>query len=265
MASVIVRLEDLARERIGELAPHRLAVLPTASIEQHGPHLPVGVDTFLCEAVVAGAARRATNEIVVAPTLRYGDSAHHLPFPGVLTLSSGSYVAAVGELCDSLYRSGFRRLAVINGHGGNDAGNEIATRDLVHGTGRAGRAERAVTVSAAAYWDIARAALVAKTDLTSSLIPGHAGRFETALMLAVRPELVDREALARIGEGGDNSGGRFRSLPSAAASRVRTAGGWQAGGGYTDRPALAEAAAGARYLEVITREVAAFLDALATR
>ena len=259
---MILRLADLTRDRVEELAADSLVVLPTASIEQHGPHLPVGVDTFLCEAVVAVAAQRATNGIVVAPTLRYGDSAHHLPFPGVLTLSSSSYVAAVGELCDSLYRSGFRRLAVINGHGGNDAGNEIATRDLAHGTGRA---ERAVTVSAAAYWDIARAALVAETDLTSSLIPGHAGRFETALMLAIRPELVDREALARTGEGGDTSGGRFRSLPGAAASRVRTAGGWQAGGGYTDRPALAEAAAGARYLEVITREVAAFLDALATR
>ena len=256
---MIVRLADLTRDRVEELAADSLAVLPTASIEQHGPHLPVGVDTFLCEAVVTSAARRAANGIVVAPTLRYGDSAHHLPFPGVLTLSSGSYVAAVGELCDSLYRSGFRRIAVINGHGGNDAGNEIATRDLVHRSGRA------VTVSAAAYWDIARTALVAETDLADSEIPGHAGRFETALMLAVRPELVDREALARIGEGGDTAGGRFRSLPGAAASRVRTAGGWQAGGGYTDQPALAEAGAGARYLEVITREVAAFLDALATR
>ena len=173
-------------------------------------------------------------------------------------MSSGGYVAAVGELCDSLYRSGFRRLAVINGHGGNDAGNEIATRDLVH------RAELAVTISAAAYWDIARAALVAETDLTNALIPGHAGRFETALMMAVRPELVAQEALARIGEGGDTSGGRFRALPGGSLSRVRTAGGWQAGGGFTDQPAHADAGAGAHYLEVITREVAAFLDALAT-
>ena len=259
---MVLRLENLSRQRIGELAPRRLAVLPTASIEQHGPHLPVGVDTFLCEAVVTRAAERAAGEIVVVPTLRYGDSAHHLPFPGVLTLSSGSYIAAVGELCDSLYRSGFRRLAVINGHGGNDAGNEIATRDLLHGTGRA---ERDVTVSAAAYWDIARTALVAETDLTSALIPGHAGRFETALMLAVRPDLVNREALARIGEGGDTAGGRFRALPGDSVSRVRAAGGWQAGGGFTDHPAQADAAAGSHYLEVITREVAAFLDALATR
>ena len=205
---MILRLEDLIRERIGELAPHRLVVLPTASIEQHGPHLPVGVDTFLCEAVVTGAAQRAANEIVVAPTLRYGDSAHHFPFPGVMTLSSGGYVAAVGELCGSLYRSGFRRLAVINGHGGNDAGNEIATRDLVH------RAELAVTISAAAYWDIARAALVAETDLTNTLIPGHAGRFETALMMAVRPDLV-----APGGAGssiGDRRRHRGRTLPHTA-------------------------------------------------
>ena len=256
---MILRLPDLTRERVGELAPHSLAVLPTASIEQHGPHLPVGVDTFLCEAVVTGATQRAASEIVVAPTLRYGDSAHHFPFPGVLTLSSGSYLAAVGELCDSLYRSGFRRLAVINGHGGNEAGNDIATRDLVHRRGRA------VVVSAASYWDIARAALVAETDLESSLIPGHAGQFETALMMAVRPELVNTEELERTGTGGDNAGGRFRDVPGASTSRVRTADGWEKGGGFTDRPAAANADAGARYLDVITREVAAFLDALATR
>lgn len=256
---MILRLADLTRERVGELAPHRLVVLPTASIEQHGPHLPLGVDTFLCEAVVTGAAQRAASEIVVAPTLRYGDSAHHFPFPGVMTLSSASYVAAVGELCDSLCRSGFRRLAVLNGHGGNDPGNEIAARDLVH------RGERAVTIGAAAYWDIARAALVAETDLTSALIPGHAGRFETALMLAVRPELVDEAALAQLGAGGDTAGGRFREVGGGAGARVRAAGGWEAGGGFTDHPAAADRAAGARYLEVVTREVAAFLDALATR
>ena len=256
---MILRLPDLTRERVGELAPHSLAVLPTASIEQHGPHLPVGVDTFLCEAVVTGATQRAASAIVVAPTLRYGDSAHHFPFPGVLTLSSGSYLAAVGELCDSLYRSGFRRLAVINGHGGNEAGNDIATRDLVHRRGRA------VVVSAASYWDIARTALVAETDLESSLIPGHAGQFETALMMAVRPELVNTAELARTGTGGDNAGGRFRDVPGASTSRVRTADGWEQGGGFTDRPAAANADAGARYLDVITREVAAFLDALATR
>lgn len=256
---MILRLPDLTRERVGELAPHSLAVLPTASIEQHGPHLPVGVDTFLCEAVVTGATQRAASAIVVAPTLRYGDSAHHFPFPGVLTLSSGSYLAAVGELCDSLYRSGFRRLAVINGHGGNEAGNDIATRDLVHRRGRA------VVVSAASYWDIARTALVAETDLESSLIPGHAGQFETALMMAVRPELVNTAELERTGTGGDNAGGRFRDVPGASTSRVRTADGWEQGGGFTDRPAAANADAGARYLDVITREVAAFLDALATR
>ena len=106
---------------------------------------------------------------------------------------------------------------------------------------------------------------MAETDLESSLIPGHAGQFETALMMAVRPELVNTAELARTGTGGDNAGGRFRDVPGASTSRVRTADGWEQGGGFTDRPAAANADAGARYLDVITREVAAFLDALATR
>ena len=71
--------------------------------------------------------------------------------------------------------------------------------------------------------------------------------------------------LAQLGEGGDTAGGRFRAVSGGSASRVRAAGGWEAGGGFTDNPALASGTAGARYREVITREVAAFLDALATR
>lgn len=92
------------------------------------------------------------------------------------------------------------------------------------------------------------------------------GRFETALMLAVRPELAHREGLARIGEGGDTSVGwavplapRSGRLPRA--HRRRLAGGRR----LHEPPGQADAGAGSRYLEVISREVAAFLDALATR
>ena len=247
----------MTRDRIKEVAPRAVAILPTASIEQHGPHLPVVTDTLLCETVVSRAATMAApgssdrRQMVVAPTLMFGDSIHHRPFPGVLTLSSEVYNAAVTSIVESLQLSGFQRIAIINGHGGNEAGNDLVARNVCH------HAEE-LTIAAQSYWDIARAALVADTGMPSEQIPGHAGRFETALVMAVRPELVDETALKRVKRGGSFDYGRF---PKRSGARV--SGAWQHGGGWTDQPREATPEEGQRMLEIITGEVADLLRQLA--
>ena len=252
-----VLLAEMTRDRVKEVAPEAVAILPTASIEQHGPHLPVVTDTLLCETVVSRAASMAApgssdrRQMVVVPTLMFGDSVHHRPFPGVLTLSSEVYNAAVTSIVESLQLSGFRRIAIINGHGGNEAGNDLVARNVTH------YAEE-LTIIAQSYWDIARAALVAESGLPSEQIPGHAGRFETGLVLAVRPDLVDQSALKRVKRGGTFDDGRF---PKSFGARV--AGAWQHGGGWTDEPSEATPEEGKRMLETITGEVADLLRQLA--
>jgi creatinine amidohydrolase len=251
-----VLLAEMTREQIRRAAPNAVAVLPTASIEQHGPHAPVITDTLLCGTVAQRAAEAAAGQaqILVAPVLCYGNSHHHRPFPGVLSLSSPTYLAAVTEVLEGLVLSGFRKLVILNGHGGNTDSNNVVALDFVHRLGHE------VTIAAGAYWDIARAAVVEKGLLPSNLIPGHAGRYETSMVMALRPDLIDPEGMAQIQDLSKAREGLFRPLSGATVQRH---GAWAASAGYTDNPAAASAEEGNALLEVIVGRVAEFFVAFA--
>jgi creatinine amidohydrolase len=185
------RLALLSWSEVAELDRDRtVAVVPTAAMEQHGPHLPLDTDTYLCTRVVESAADRAQlgGSVLVAPTLAFGSSVHHMAFAGTLTLTAGTFLAVVGDLCGNLVHHGFRRLLVVNGHGGNSALVREAVQQL---------ANRAPVLAAAVdYWALAE-------DIASEVRdspPGgmaHACEFETSLMLHLRPESVRLDLVRR--------------------------------------------------------------------
>jgi creatinine amidohydrolase len=251
---VTVLLAEMTREQIRRAAPNAIAVLPTASIEQHGPHAPVITDTLLCGTVAQRAAEAAAGQVqvLVAPVLCYGNSHHHRPFPGVLSLSSPTYLAAVTEILEGLVLSGFRKLVVLNGHGGNTDSNNVVALDFVHRLGQD------VLIAAGAYWDIARPAIVEKGLMAGNLIPGHAGRFETSMVMAIRPELIDPAGLAQVQDLTQEREGLCRPLSGATVQRH---GVWAKSTGYTDNPAAASAEEGQALLEVVVQRVAEFLIA----
>jgi creatinine amidohydrolase len=185
------RLGLLSWCEVGELDRERtVAILPTAAVEQHGPHLPLDTDTFLCTRVVEAAAAQAQagGPVLVAPTQAYGSSAHHMGFAGTLTLTAGTFLASVRELCGSLVAHGFRRLLVVNGHGGNSALAREAVQLLA--------LDARVLAAAADYWALARETAAEVRDSP----PGgmaHACEFETSLMLYLRPESVRNELVRR--------------------------------------------------------------------
>ena len=115
-----------------------------------------------------------------------------------------------------------------------------------------------VACAAGDYWNIARPALLEKNVMASGLIPGHAGRFETSLVLGVRPDLVDQEAIADMGDEIQENAGLDVGLSGAM---VQVHGEWQAGLGYTDNPADASPEEGKAMLEIITDSVATFYAA----
>jgi creatinine amidohydrolase len=244
----------MTREQIRRIAPSAVAVLPTAAIEQHGPHLPVWTDALVCETVARRAAERAAGQavVVVAPILPYGSSHHHFPFPGVLSLASSTFIAAVVDVLEGLVKSGFRRLAILNGHGGNADLIGVIGQDMVNRLGHP------VTMATANYWDIAAQALNEANLSPNKYDPGHAGHFETSLVLALRPDLVDREAMAAAPEVKD-AGGLDVGLQGGV---VQKHGEWGVSPGYTDNPAAATAETGQRYLDVIVERVADFLIAV---
>lgn len=185
-----LRLIDLTWREVRRAGGDGIALLPIGSQEQHASHLPMGTDTLLVEAVVDRAldllAREASGpRMVRLPALPFGHSPHHL-FAAAVSLSAATLGAVLDDMLDSLVTSGYRRIMVVNGHGGNDEIMRLAVKRF------ALRAE--VTVAACSYWTLTAGEEEAgRADVT----PGHAGWFETSLMLAAHPDLVRTPVPAR--------------------------------------------------------------------
>src|SRR2546422_9514563 len=124
-------LEDMTWFDVQELLKQKGGhpiLIPTGSIEQHGPHLPLNSDVVApLEVSILVAKKLGT---VVAPPLRPGLSAHHLPFPGTITLRSQTFVELMKDYARSLASHGFDPVVFINGHGGNSAAISVATSEL---------------------------------------------------------------------------------------------------------------------------------------
>ena len=245
----LLLLEEMTREALNGIAPQALAVLPVGATEQHGPHLPVGTDSLTVEYLARAASAEAARAIplVVAPTLQFGSSHHHIPFGGTLSLSTETYYRVIFELGESLIFGGFKRLFILNGHGGNNELIQVAARDLA--------LKHPVQVAAAAYWTIAWDDLVKEKAHEHGLLPGHAGVFETSQIMALRPELVSEPRPHRDAAEGSNPRGFFEPY------RVETHGAWQAIDGYSDSPDGAGGECGNVWLAAAVRSIArAFVD-----
>ena len=164
-----------------------LVLLPVAATEQHGPHLPTGTDTFLCEEACRRTAEivSATRPIVVAPTLWMGLSEHHVAYGGTFSVSLPTWHAILRELCTSILRAGFKRIVIVNGHGGNISALNALTVDLTRETGAA--------IATTSYISFAEAEAAAILEDQDGL--QHACEGETSMIMAIRPELVDLDQL----------------------------------------------------------------------
>ena len=196
-----------------------MVIIPVGSTEQHGPHLPVQVDARLATEVANRAAARISEHqsVVVAPTVWCGLAEHHMAFGATITLDFATFHAVIRCVCESMRRHGFRRLALLNGHGGNIKALDVIAGEL--------KRELGVRVVSATYWTVDSVARAFREILEAQPGVAHACEAETSMMLAVEPGLVDREEMARV-DGGigklSASGGlyRWRSFDEMTESGV---------------------------------------------
>ncbi|MGJ3253560.1 MAG: creatininase family protein [Elainellaceae cyanobacterium] len=159
-------------------------VQPIGAIEQHGPHLPLIVDAAIGTAVLGKALEKLESEIpaYALPPLYYGKSNEHWHFPGTVTLTAQTLITMLMEIADSLYRAGFRKLVLMNSHGGQPQIMEIVARDL-H------QRHDDFMVFPLFTWKVPNRA----SDLISPKekeLGIHAGDAETSIMLSILPDQV---------------------------------------------------------------------------
>jgi creatinine amidohydrolase len=241
--STVRRWDELTREELAALAPEALLVVPVGSTEQHGPHLATGTDALLATAIAERAAAAATRPatILLAPTLAFGASAHHLPFGGTLSLDVATFQLVLRDLLTSAASAGVRHVFLLNGHGGNAAACAIAVAEASR--------ELGLVAATAMPSDLVDAAEI------EGPVKGHAGSFETSLVLALDADRV-RPELARPSPGGE-ARTRVRGLVVGEPGR------WQELDGFTDRPDEASLERGEQALAVCVAAVAAAFEQLA--
>jgi len=160
-------------------------ILPTAAVEQHGEHLPLGTDCMIVGAIANRLDRAMDGRVLILPTVQVACSEHHMGFPGSLTITHETYRRTVMEHVDSARRHGFKRVVILNGHGGNVAINSVLGEQI-------GQQYADVECLVGSWWSIARARIESISE-GGFLSCGHACEFETSILLEIDPDRVDMD------------------------------------------------------------------------
>jgi creatinine amidohydrolase len=246
-------MADLTWQEIETIAQKGTVVIfPTGSTEQHGLHLPLRVDAMIAEAVALEAAREAAKSIsiTVAPTLHLGYSDEHMDYPGTISLPPNILLSVYLQVISSLHTAGFRRIFILNGHGGNEAVISLALMESksIH---------RDLLVTGSSYWRLAAEDLANIQDDRGSGI-AHGGDVETALVSFLNRSLVDytRANQNRSVWGSPYLKGGFDKTPAVMIGRRRSD---ISNFGSMGNPKLGTPEKGAEMYAVIVKRVVEFL------
>ncbi len=239
-----MKLTEMKWPEVEALSRDTPVVFPIAAQEQHGHHMPLHTDSLLLGEIVNRVEAQMATEILVAPLQWLGNSHHHMDFPGTVSANPRLYLDLLVNEVECLLEHGFKRLVLLNGHGGNIVPGSQAVFELR----QKNRKRSDLLFLSTTYWETAKPR-EQRDDLVQPRM-GHACEWETSMMLAIRPELV----------------GDYRSAPeqSQGTAFPKASRGWTMKDrtqlGHIGAPSAASADKGLALLECFTKGVVDFLN-----
>jgi creatinine amidohydrolase len=253
---------DLNTQDFASLNKSRaIAVLPLAATEQHGPHLPLSVDTDIVNGVVRIAMpflKEAAPDLPVyfLPTQAIGLSPEHAAFPGTLTLKPETLMRLWTDIAESVNAAGIHKLVLFNAHGGHVGAMDVVSRDL--------RARLGMLVYSVSWYQLPLLNAEGK-DLNALFSDHehrfgvHAGEVETSVMLALKPESVQMDKAQNFQSTSEERATKFSILGNGKSAKLA----WQMqdynAAGAAGNATAATAAKGQALLDAAGRSLAQLL------
>ena len=225
---------DLTTRDFAALDPARtVAVLPLGATEQHGPHLPLGVDTRLVDGIVAAALASLPYgaSVLVLPTQAIGLSPEHARFAGTLTLSAETLIRMWKEIGAGVARAGVKKLVFFNAHGGHVGAMDVVAREL--------REAHDLIVYSVSWFNLPLGDAGTQFGADEHRFGVHAGDIETSMVLALHPDLVRMQAAENFASASQQRAADYAILGDGKSAKL----GW-AMQDYNTQGAAGNAAAG---------------------
>ena len=240
-----MQLTDLTWPAVQALSKDTPVVFPIAALEQHGRHMPLFTDSLLCGEIIRRTSERLGDRVLFAPLQWLGNSDHHLDFPGTLSASPRTYLDLLNGLLDNFITHGFKRLILINGHGGND----IPGKQTVFEVRQRHRERDDLLLLFTTYWGLGGKPHEVNRDIKQQQM-GHACEWETSMILRLAPHLVGDLSQVQPVEFGN----AFEPASRGWITKERT------GPGHIGDPRQATAEKGETLFQVFSGDVIALLE-----
>ncbi len=237
-------LADLKWTDVAALPRATPFVIPIAALEQHGRHMPVFTDSLLLGEVLRRTKEHFPKEIVFTPLMWLGNSEHHLDFPGTLTASPRVYLDLLQDMVENLLFHGFQRIVFVNGHGGNI----VPAQQALFETRQQHRERDDLLLLSTTYWTLGSKPQELHPELKQPHM-GHAGEWETSMILRIAPHLVGDITKVKDVEFGNS----FEPAHRAWITKDRTE------PGHIGYPNQGTAEKGEKLLQTFTNDVVTFL------
>ena len=206
---------DCVSTDFSEIDPLRtVAVLPLGATEQHGPHLPLSVDTDLVNAMLGAALPHLqdSDPVLVLPAQSVGLSSEHLAYDGTLSLSPAHLISLWCDISEGVARTGIKKLLMFNAHGGNTGLMDVVAREL--------RGHGGLTVFSCNWYQLPLGAAWEAFGAHEQRFGVHGGDIETSLMLAIAPHKVRMEEAQHFASASEDRSARFKLLGDGKSAKL---------------------------------------------